>query len=333
MSRYPEFDFKTVEDRPFARMDSKVEVRMFAKPPKSGATFTEFMTSLPHILAGNTLRLVVNSIVEARRRDRAVIVSCGGHVVKCGLSPMLIALMERGFISALAINGAVAIHDAELALFGATSENVDKGLREGTFGMSRDTAAFYNHALQCGQHERLGAGESLGRALLEKNAPCSHLSLLAQAYRLKIPVTVHIAIGTDIVHIHPVASGAALGETSLRDFRILTSAMQTLSHGGVLMNIGSAVILPEVLLKAIAVLRNQSAQFTDFLGVDVDFAVQYRAHQQLVQRVEAIGGRGALLTGHHELLIPLLTYAVLEAWEQIEVGPETREVSGVLEAR
>lgn len=314
MSRYPEFDPSQLTDRPFAPQDSKVNTSLFASVPKQGASFAEFFESLPNILAGKTLRLVANAIVAARRKGRAVIVSCGGHVVKCGLSPLLIALMERGLISALAINGAVAIHDAELALFGATSENVDRGLKQGTFGMARDTATFYNQAIQCGQQERLGAGESLGRALLEQNPPYGHLSLLMQSYRLGIPTTIHIAIGTDIVHMHPVANGAALGDTSLRDFRILTAVMQDLPHGGVLLNLGSAVILPEVLLKGIAMLRNTDPDFTDFLGVDVDFAVQYRAYQQLVQRVESIGGQGAQLTGHHELILPLLTYAILEQW-------------------
>ena len=323
MSRYAEFDPTHLTDRPFAPQDSKVHTGMFAGVPRQGATFAEFLDSLPQVLAGKTLRQVASAIVAARRQDRAVIVSCGGHVVKCGLSPMLIALMERGLITGLAINGAVAIHDAELALFGSTSENVDRGLKDGTFGMARDTATFYNQAIQCGQQERLGAGESLGRALLELNPPWGHLSLLQQSYRLGIPTTIHIAIGTDIVHMHPIASGSALGETSLRDFRILTAALQNLAHGGVLMNLGSAVILPEVLLKGIAMLRNIDPDFTDFLGVDVDFAVQYRAFQQLVQRVESIGGRGAQLTGHHELILPLLAYAVIEAWDQ----PETPAVA------
>jgi deoxyhypusine synthase len=323
MSRYPEFDPHFIESHPFGSRESKVNIGMAARPARSGASFAEFLDSLPCLLAGNALRLVANRIAHARRRDRAVVVSCGGHVVKCGLSPVLIGLMERGLITALAINGAVAIHDAELALFGQTSENVDKGLQTGTFGMASETAQFYNHALQCAQQEQLGAGEALGRALWQQKAPCAEISLLAQAYRLGVPVTVHIAVGTDIVHMHPSANGAALGETSLRDFRILTAAMRSLSQGGVLLNLGSAVILPEVLLKAIATLRNQDVHFADFLGVDVDFAVQYRAHQQLVQRVESIGGQGVQLTGHHEILVPLLAFAVLEAWDQS--GPQAED--------
>ena len=224
MSRYPEFDFSTIEGRSFAPSDSKVKVEMFAGKPRSGASFLEFWESLPSLLAGNTLRQAAEAIVQAKHLNRAVIVACGGHVIKCGLAPTLITLMECGLISALAVNGAVAVHDVELALFGATSENVDRALQEGTFGMARETAVFYNHALQAGQRAQLGAGEAIGKSLLEEKGEWNHLSLLAQAYRLRIPVTVHIAIGTDIVHMHPAADGQALGESSLRDFKILTAA-------------------------------------------------------------------------------------------------------------
>ena len=320
MSRYPEFDCAAIADRPFVAASVKVQAAMLAQPPRSGASFGEFLASLPHILAGDAIRQVANAIVVARRQERAVIVSCGGHVIKCGLAPVLIELMRQGLITAVAVNGAVAIHDAELALFGATSEYVDQALQNGTFGMARDTALFYNGALQTARREGLGAGETLGRALLEQQAQGAETSLLAQAYRLQIPLTVHIAIGTDIVHMHPSADGAALGDASLRDFRILTAAMQTLPHGGVTLNLGSAVILPEILLKAFALWRNRRTDFTDFLGVDLDFASQYRANQQLVQRVQAMGGRGIQLIGHHEIMIPLLAFAVMEA--QARAAPD-----------
>jgi hypothetical protein len=316
MSRYAEFACDQIQTQPFAERVSTVQVEHFATPPQAGRSFAEFLESLPALYAGNSIRKVASRIVEARRRDRAVVLSCGGHVIKCGLAPMLIGLMERGLITAIAVNGAVAIHDSEIALFGATSENVEQGLQSGTFGMAEETAAFYNTALLRAAREKRGAGESLGSALLEQKAPYRHLSLLAKAYALHIPVTVHIALGTDIIHMHPGADGAALGETSLRDFRILTAAMRSLSDGGVLLNIGSAVVLPEVLLKSIALLRNESRAFTRFLGVNLDMIQHYRSNQQVVSRVQAIGGEGLSLTGHHEIMIPLLAYAVLEAWEQ-----------------
>ena len=299
---------------PIAQRPSKVRVTQLASPARSGATFQEFISSLPDIFAGRDLRTIAARIVEARRRQRAVVVSCGGHVVKCGLAPVLISLMEEGLITALVVNGALAIHDAELALFGATSEDVVRGLQTGSFGMATETAGFYNAAIARARDEGLGAGEALGHALLEQDAPHQAQSLLAAGYRLNIPVTVHIAIGTDIVHMHPGADGAALGETSLRDFRILTAAMRNLSGGGVLLNLGSAVVLPEVLLKAIALLRNETTDFSRFLGVNFDFIQQYRSNQQVVTRVQAIGGEGIALTGHHEIMIPLLAFAVLEEW-------------------
>lgn len=312
-SRYPEFDLTRIKPQPFAERASKVRVEDFAMAPAPGRSFAEFLTSLPNILAGSEIAQIAQAIVTARRNDRAVIASLGGHVVKTGLAPVLIALMERGLLTCLAVNGALAIHDAEIALFGATSEDVVAGLRSGTFGMARETSAFYNDTIRRGVAAGLGVGECLGRALLEADAPHADKSLLAAAYRLNIPLTVHIALGTDIVHCHPNADGAALGEGTLRDFRILTHQMANLAHGGVLLNLGSAVVLPEVLLKAIALLRNRDPEgFTDFLGVNFDFIQHYRSNQQVVSRVKAIGGRGIALTGHHEIMIPLLAQAVME---------------------
>lgn len=320
MSRYPEFDLNPVITQPIAERQSKVRVADFAAPPAPHRSFRDFLASLPHILAGPQIATLAAAVVSARRADRAVITALGGHVVKTGLAPVLIALMERGLITALAANGALAIHDAEIALFGATSEDVVSGLRSGTFGMAQETAAFYNETIHRGVPEGLGLGECLGRALLEAEAPHASLSLLASAYRLGIPFTLHVALGTDIVHCHPNADGAAFGEGTLRDFRILTHQMQNLAHGGVLLNLGSAVVLPEVLLKAIALLRNRDPDgFTDFLGVNFDFIQSYRSNQQVVSRVESIGGRGISLTGHHEILIPLLGQAVVEAWEEANV--------------
>lgn len=311
---HPEFDLSKITTQPFAERVSKVKVEDFAAPPKPARSLSGFLDSLPNILAGPEFKSVVDSVVEAHTAKRAVVAALGGHIVKTGVSPCIIELMERGFITAVAVNGAVAIHDIEIALFGVTSEDVVAGLQDGTFGMSAETAAFYNDSIRAGVARRLGIGESLGQALLDADAPHAGVSLLAAAHRLGIPFTVHVAIGTDIVHCHGSADGAALGEGSMRDFRILTQAMSGLAGGGVLMNLGSAVILPEVLLKAIALLRNRKRNgFTDFLGVNFDFIQHYRSNQQVVSRVKAIGGRGIALTGHHEIMIPLLAQAIIEA--------------------
>ena len=313
MSRYPQFDPATITPQAFSDRPSKVLVRDFASPPEAGSTFIDFLNRLPRILAGPQIAEIAQSVVAARAGSRAVVLSIGGHVIKTGLAPVLISLMERGYITAIAANGAVAIHDAEIALFGATSEDVVHGLRTGTFGMARETAEFYNGAILEGARQALGIGEAIGSALTTRGGPYIQASLLAAAYRLRIPATVHVGIGTDIVHMHSDADGAALGAGSLRDFRILTEAMRALSAGGVLINIGSAVVLPEVLLKAIAILRNQDpAGYTDFLGVNFDFIQQYRSNQQVVTRVQSIGGRGIALTGHHEILVPLLAQAIME---------------------
>ncbi len=314
MSRYPEFDLSAVAAQPFAERDSKVHVADFASRAVAGATFRAFLDSLPKILAGPQIRDIAASVVRAKRASRAVVVSLGGHVVKTGLAPVLIDLARQGYVSAFAVNGALAIHDCEIALFGSTSEDVVSGLRTGTFGMARETAEFYNGSIAEGVGQGLGVGESLGRALHIVKAPHAPSSLLASAYALGIPVTVHIALGTDIVHCHPSADGPAMGEGTLRDFRILTHCMQNLANGGVLMNLGSAVVLPEVLLKAVALLRNRhGGAFTDFLGVNFDFIQHYRSNQQVVTRIQSIGGRGIALTGHHEIMIPLLAHAILEA--------------------
>ncbi len=313
MSRYPEFDLSHVKPQPFRHRISKVRVESFARPPKPGASFLEFLDSLPGILAGPDIRRIADAAVQARANGRAVIIALGGHVIKTGLAPVLIRLMERGAITALAGNGAVAIHDIEIGLFGETSEAVELGLQSGTFGMARETAAFHNTAVAEGARRGEGAGEALGRALMESNAPHAGASLLASAYRLNVPITIHMALGADIVHIHPDADPSALGEATMRDFRILTHQMGSLAGGGVLLNVGSAVVLPEVLLKAIALLRNRHGDaFTEFLGVNLDFVQHYRSNQQVVARVRTIGGDGISLTGHHELMVPLLAQTIIE---------------------
>ena len=314
MSRYLEFDPDRLDLLPFSKIPHTVVKEQFASAPMRGASFADFWGSLPAIHAGNAVRTIVRRMVEARGKRRAIVAACGAHVVKCGLSPVLISLMREGFITALAINGATAIHDTEIALFGATSELVGAGLHLGHFGMACETSEFHNSAMSSARDNQEGAGEALGRLLCAQGAPNASDSLLASAYALGIPVTVHVAIGTDIVHMHASVQGAALGEASIRDFRILTAAMQSLSDGGVLLNIGSAVVLPEVLLKVIACLRNTVPDFTGFLGVNMDMVQHYRGNEQVVTRVKALGGEGISITGHHEIMIPLLAFALFEEW-------------------
>lgn len=276
---------------------------------------SSLVDSLPRILAGSGLRTVVERLVQARQQSRAVVVAMGAHVIKCGLSTVLIDLLRRGAITALAMNGAGAIHDSEIARFGRTSEDVVEGMRSGEFGMARETADFVNTASLVAASEGLGLGEAIGRALLNGEAPHSEASLIAAAYQCDVPVTVHVAVGTDIVHMHPSADGAAIGEASLRDYRILTEAMRGLGGGGVLMNLGSAVVLPEVLLKAMTILINLGVDLSGMLGVNLDFVQHYRANQQVVSRVREIGGEGISLTGHHEIMIPLIAAGVIDRME------------------
>ncbi len=319
MTSYPEFDLGRVAPIPLRDRPSKVRVADFARPAGPGRSFREFLDALPSILAGPAMGQIAQAIVHARRQGRAVIAAIGGHVIKTGLAPVLIDLMERGHLTAIAGNGAVAVHDLEIAIHGETSEDVPSGLRAGTFGMAKETADLYNAAAVRAQREGIGLGSALGACIEEARAPYAEHSLLAAARRLRVPMTIHVAIGTDVVHMHPSANGGALGEASLRDFRILTHHMQDLADGGVIMNLGSAVVLPEVLLKAIAVLRNALGDaFTGMLGVNFDFIQQYRSNQQVVIRTDVIGGRGISLTGHHEIMIPLLAHAICEAAEDAE---------------
>jgi len=308
-SRHREIDVSGLRTYAAAARSSKVSLSGFAKPPAAGRSFAEFAASLPRILAGEELRQVVDVIADAHASRRAAVWCMGAHVIKCGLSPVVVSLMERGIITALAINGAGAIHDSELALLGATSEDVESALADGSFGMAEDTAVFLNSAARTAMAEQMGFGEALGRALA--NAPHAEYSVLAAGHRLGVPVTVHVAVGTDIVHMHPSADGAAIGDATMRDFRILTAAMEGLSEGGVLLNVGSAVILPEVALKAMAILSNLG-RLRNFTGVNLDFLQHYRPTQQIVRRVRQLGGRGFALTGHHEIMLPLLAWWLCE---------------------
>ena len=314
-SRYPEYDLAQLQTYSVAGRTSKVAVEQLASPPDPAASAADFLRSLPDTLAARDLHEVARRAAAARKSNRAVVWAMGGHVLKVGLNPVLIDLMERGVLTAIAVNGSVAIHDSEIALWGQTSEDVDRALAEGSFGMAEETHSFVNGAAKTAQAEGLGFGEALGRAL--QSAPYASRSLFAQAYRLGVPITVHVALGTDIVHMHGTADGAAIGEATLRDFRILTAAMEELSEGGVLFNVGSAVLLPEVLLKAMAVLTN-GGKLRNFTGVNMDFVQLYRPTTQVVRRVRTLGGEGFALTGHHEIMVPLLAAAILAEMEPVE---------------
>ena len=310
---YEEFDLSGVRTYALATRTSKARVEDFARPVPRGSSFKQWFDSLPAILGARDLRRVVNAIVEARARGGGVVWGVGAHVIKTGVSPVLIELMRRGFVSALALNGAGIIHDFEVALSGATSEDVDEALGPGRFGMAEETGVLLNDAIRAGADQGRGLGQTVAEFLSEREPPHADRSLAVAAHRLGIPVTVHVAIGTDIIHMHHAASGAAIGDASLRDFRFFTSSVARLT-GGVYLNCGSAVILPEVFLKAVALARNQGVGLDGLTTVDIDFMRMYRPQTNVVKRpVVGTGGVGISLVGHHEVLIPLLAAAILEA--------------------
>ena len=309
---YEEFDLSGVRTYPLASRESKARAEDFATPVAPGGSFKSFFDSLPAILGGRDVRRVVQAIVDARKRDGGIIWGLGAHVIKTGVSPVLIDLMKRGYVSALALNGAGIIHDFEVALSGATSEDVDESLGPGRFGMAEETGTLLNEAIRRGAETEQGLGQAVAAFLSERNPPHADRSLAVAAHRLGVPVTVHVALGTDIIHMHPAASGAAIGETSLRDFKYFTSCVARL-QGGVYLNCGSAVILPEVFLKAVALARNTGASLEGLTTVNIDFLRMYRPQTNVVTRpVAGTGGAGISLVGHHEVLIPLIAAAVIE---------------------
>jgi hypothetical protein len=306
MSKYKEFRAGAVKSYPLSSRSSKVDVDSFGSPLQEDR-FSAFVDSLPNLLAAEDLRLLARKILAARAAGRAVIWAFGGHVVKVGLAPILIDLMDKGFVSGLATNGAGMIHDFEIALAGHTSEDVGRGIQSGAFGMARETGEILNQAICAGAAAGQGIGESVG-ACLDSQSGLAHpeCSLFLQAHRRNIPCTVHVAIGTDIIHMHPAASGEALGKGSLIDFRILTELVSQLDDGGVFMNIGSAVIIPEVFLKAVTLVRNAGRQLEGFTTANLDFIQHYRPTQNVLTRPVTEPGTGIALTGHHEIMVPLL---------------------------
>jgi hypothetical protein len=312
---YEEFDLSGVRTYPLKSRPSKVRVEDFARPAVPAASIGAWLDSLPNLLAGTDFRSVVRAIVEARRDGGGVVWGLGAHVIKTGLGPVVIDLMERGFVSAIASNGAAVIHDFEIALAGSTSEDVDESLGPGRFGMADETGRLLNAAIVDGIKTGQGIGQAVGGFLSAKQPQFARHSVLCAAARLGIPVTVHVAIGTDIIHMHPAASGAAIGEGSLRDFRRFVSNIARLERG-VFLNCGSAVVLPEVFLKAVALARNQGIAFAGLTTVNLDFVRLYRPQTNVVSRPTAGTGRGYSLVGHHEIMIPLLAAAVIQASER-----------------
>ncbi len=310
--RLPRIDRGKVRTVPARGRPSKVERAAEAVPHRAGASLAEFLDDLPGLLGAADLKQAIDATARAKRRGKVVLWGFGAHPIKVGLAPVVVDLMERGFVSGLMMNGAGCVHDLELAMMGRTSEDVAPALDDGTFGMARETAEALNGAIAAGNDDGLGMGAAVGRAIQEGRYAHKGRSVLASAWRLDVPVTVHAAIVTDIHHMHPSADGAALGATSYRDFETLARLVAAL-EGGVLFNIGSAVILPEVFLKALALARNLGFKVEKFTTVNLDFIRHYRPTVNVVERPTRLGGRGISLVGHHEILVPLIAAGLVEA--------------------
>jgi len=299
----------SLKDRP-----SKVSLKKLGRPFKPGTSFRKFLECLPQELAARDLMEIAQAIVKARKTGRPFIFAFASHVIKVGVSPFLLALMEKGLITALSTNGASMVHDAELAMAGITSEDVAEALKDGSFGAARETGELLNEAARLGA-EGLGLGRALGTLIAESNFPYKHLSLFGKAYQMGLPITVHVALGTDIVHIHPSADGATIGKATYIDFQIFARLVSEL-EGGVFLLAGSSVILPEVFLKALSAVRNLGYPVKNFVTANFDFIRHYRPLTNVVHRPTLSGGKGYSITGHHEILIPLLYGALIELWEE-----------------
>ena len=296
-----------VKTYPLASRPSKVNLNDFARPLDGGASMRDFLESLPNVLAVQSLKHIAQRMRRARELQKPIIWGIGGHVIKTGLAPLLIDLMDDGFVSAIAANGSVLVHDAEIAMIGSTSEDVDATLQEGVFGGADETGNLLNRAAQEGAQDQIGLGEAVGRSLLAMEPQHSNYSLLCAAYAARVPFTVHLTIGGDIAHFHPTVDGAALGATSHTDFRLLAELVKRMDGGGVYLNVGSAVVLPEVFLKCVTLVRNLGHPLTDITTANFDFIQSYRPLTNVVRRpTEKGAGEGYSITGHHELTIPLL---------------------------
>lgn len=304
-------NFAKAKTYPLTGRSSLVRKHLLGRPTRKGVRLSSFIGGLPDILAARSLKEIVARTVRAHKGNKTIVIGMGAHSIKVGLSPLIIDFMKRGIVSAVALNGAGIIHDFELAFAGATSEDVAASLQDGSFGMAEETGRFLNEAINRGNSRGVGLGRAVGEAILRERLPNSRLSILATGARLGIPVTVHVGVGTDIIHMHPTVQGAALGATSMQDFRILTSVVATLS-GGVFFNLGSAVILPEVFLKALSLARNLKNPVRNLTTVNVDFIAHYRPLTNIVSRPTMGSGKGYHITGHLEVMVPLLFAAILD---------------------
>lgn len=310
---YRPIDLQGIKTYSIKTRDNKVNVKEhFARALRPNSSFGAFFDAMPRLLGADSLRGVVDAVVTARQKGRPVVLAMGGHVIKCGLQPILKALIDAEIVTAVAMNGSAAIHDYEVSLVGATSEDVGAVLHSGDFGFSEETGGGMNRALREGLSEGIGFGEAIGRRIVDGKHPYREYSLLAACIEKKIPVTVHVALGTDIIHQHPEADGAVTGEMTFRDFRLLASVVADLGDGGVWLNVGSAVLLPEVFLKALSVVQNLGHHVDNFTTANFDMIQHYRPLQNVVKRPTSGGGRGFTITGHHEINIPLFAMAVLE---------------------
>lgn len=310
MKKYKSLSFKNVKTYSLGSRKSKVEIELAARPYKKGDSFKSFLNSLPSYLAASDLKAIAEAIVKARKDDRPVVLGMGAHPIKVGLSPIIIDLMKKGIITAIATNGACIIHDFEISFAGKTSEDVASELCSGRFGMARETAGGLNKAIKIGVSKGFGIGRSVGEYINNKNK-YRDMSIFSTGYELCIPMTVHVSIGTDIIHMHPDADGKSIGEGSMRDFRLFASVVADL-EGGVYINLGSAVIMPEVFLKAINVARNLGHKVEDITTVNMDFIQHYRPRQNVLIRPTMNKGRSYAITGHHEIMLPLLAASIIE---------------------
>lgn len=316
MAKLTPISLEKVESYPLAGRVSKVKIEDFGRPWKPGESLSRWLKSLPDILAGKDFSEIVENIVRASAEKKTIILGMGAHAIKVGLNPIILDLLDRKILSGIAMNGAGIIHDAEVAMVGQTSEDVAAEIGKGRFGMANETGKFLNRAISEGAGHGIGIGESTGAMLVQEDFPYNKYSILARAYELDIPVTVHVAIGTDIIHFHPDVDAASIGSSSHLDFRIFSRLVSTL-EGGVFINLGSAVIIPEVFLKALSLARNLGYKVKKFTTVNMDFVRQYRPMTNVVHRPTQEGGRGYSLVGHHEIMFPLLAAAVIEGLNRV----------------
>ncbi|MEW6571064.1 MAG: hypothetical protein AB1390_07815 [Nitrospirota bacterium] len=311
MKKYKPLSFRKIKTYSISERESKVSIDALATPPAAGDSAKDFLEKLPAVLAVKDLRAVAKAIVQARKNNRHVVLGMGAHPIKVGLSPVIVDLMQKGIITAIATNGACIIHDFELSYVGHTSEDVQAGLVRGSFGMADETGKYLNRAIKEGLKRGLGIGRSVGEMIYKSQFRLAKKSIFANACELDLPATVHVAIGTDIIHMHPEADGGAIGEASFLDFQLFTSVISDL-EGGVYINLGSAVVMPEVFLKAVTVARNLGNKLLDITTVNMDFIQHYRPKENVLKRPTAEKGFSCALTGHHEIMFPLLAAAVVE---------------------